>query len=32
VDSESKLREIVPEIRGMVKEGLIVLVDAEVIE
>jgi PII-like signaling protein len=32
VDSESKLREIVPEIRGMVKEGLIVLLDAEVIE
>jgi PII-like signaling protein len=32
VDSESKLREIVPEIRSMVKEGLIVLIDAEVIE
>lgn len=32
VDSESKLREILPEIRGMVAEGLIVLLDAEVIE
>jgi len=32
VDSESKIREIVPEIRGMVKEGLVVLLDAEVIE
>ena len=32
VDSEPKIREIVPEIRGMVKEGLLVLLDAEVIE
>jgi PII-like signaling protein len=32
VDSEPKLRELVPEIRGMVKEGLMVLLDAEVIE
>ena len=29
VDSEPKLREVLPEIRGMVKEGLLVLVDAE---
>jgi PII-like signaling protein len=32
VDEESKIREILPEIRGMVKEGLVVLLDAEVIE
>jgi uncharacterized protein len=32
VDDEAKLRALVPEIRGMVKEGLMVLVDAEVIE
>jgi PII-like signaling protein len=32
VDSESKLRPILPEIRGMVKEGLVVLLDAEVVE
>jgi len=31
VDREEKLREILPEIRGMVKEGLVVLMDAEVI-
>ncbi len=31
VDSESVLREVVPEIRGMVKEGLVVMLDAEVI-
>jgi PII-like signaling protein len=31
VDSEAKLREILPEIRGMVREGLVVLLDAEVI-
>jgi PII-like signaling protein len=32
VDNEHKIREILPEIRAMVKEGLVVLVDAEVIE
>jgi hypothetical protein len=32
VDTESKIREVVPEIRGMVKEGLVVLLDAEVVE
>lgn len=32
VDSEPVIREILPEIRGMVKEGLVVLLDAEVIE
>src|SRR5882724_10145620 len=32
VDSEPKIRELLPEIRRMVKEGLIVLLDAEVIE
>jgi PII-like signaling protein len=32
VDSEPVLREVLPEIRDMVKEGLILLVDAEVIE
>jgi PII-like signaling protein len=31
VDSESKIREVIPEIRGMVKEGLVVLLDAEVV-
>jgi len=31
VDSEPVIREILPEIRGMVKEGLVVLLDAEVI-
>ena len=31
VDSEAKLRKIAPEIRSMVREGLIVLVDAELI-
>ena len=31
VDNEAKLRKIVPEIRSMVREGLIVLVDAEFI-
>jgi len=29
VDNESKLRHVLPEIRGMVREGLIVLLDAE---
>lgn len=32
VDNEGVLREILPEIRRMVKEGLVVLLDAEVIE
>jgi PII-like signaling protein len=32
VDSEPVIRQILPEIRGMVKEGLVVLLDAEVIE
>lgn len=29
VDTEVKLREVLPEIRGMVKEGLVLLVDVE---
>jgi PII-like signaling protein len=32
VDEEVRLRAIVPEIRGMVKEGLMVLMDVEVVE
>jgi PII-like signaling protein len=32
VDTEGKIREVLPEIRGMVKEGLVVLLDAEVVE
>jgi PII-like signaling protein len=32
VDNEHKIREIVPEIKSMIKEGLLVLLDAEVIE
>ena len=32
VDSESKVRDVLPEIRAMVKEGLVVLLDAEVVE
>lgn len=32
VDSEPVIREVLPEIRGMVREGLMVLVDAEVVE
>lgn len=32
VDEEPSIRAILPEIRGMVKEGLVVLIDAEVIE
>lgn len=32
VDAEPVIRELLPEIRGMVKEGLVVLLDAEVIE
>jgi len=31
VEEEAKLRAIVPEIRGMLREGLIVLVDAELL-
>jgi uncharacterized protein len=31
VDSEEKIRAALPEIRAMVKEGLVVLLDAEVI-
>jgi len=31
VDNEAKLRKIAPEIRSMVREGLIILVDAELI-
>ena len=32
VDSESKIRAALPELRGMVREGLVVLLDAEVVE
>jgi PII-like signaling protein len=32
VDTEQKIREVLPEIRAMVKEGLVVLLDAEVVE
>jgi PII-like signaling protein len=31
VDEEERLRALIPEIRSMVKEGLMVLVDAEVV-
>jgi PII-like signaling protein len=31
VDGEAKLREVLPEIRGMVHEGLVVLLDAELV-
>lgn len=31
VDAEEKIRQILPEVRAMVKEGLIVLLDAEVV-
>ena len=31
VDSEVKLRKILPEIRGMVREGLVVMLDVEFI-
>ncbi len=31
VDKEEKLRQVLPEIRSMVQEGLLVLLDAEVI-
>ena len=29
VDNEAKLRQVLPEIRGMVQEGLLVLLDVE---
>jgi PII-like signaling protein len=32
VDSEPVIRSVLPEIRAMVKEGLVVLLDAEVVE
>ena len=32
VDNESAIRAALPEIRGMVKDGLIALIDAEAIE
>jgi PII-like signaling protein len=32
VDTETKIRKILPEIRGMVKEGLMLLLDAEMVE
>ncbi len=32
VDSETLIRQVLPEIRGMVREGLMVLLDAEVVE
>ena len=32
VDNEQKIREILPEIKSMVKEGLMVLLDTEVID
>jgi hypothetical protein len=32
VDSEPVIRQVLPEIRSMVKEGLVVLLDAEVVE
>jgi uncharacterized protein len=32
VDEEHKIRAVLPEIRGMVKEGLVVLLDAEVVD
>jgi hypothetical protein len=32
VDTESAIRAALPEIRGMVKDGLIALIDVEVIE
>ena len=31
VDNEFTLRQILPEIRGMVREGLVVLLDAELV-
>jgi PII-like signaling protein len=32
VDSEPVIRRVLPEIRGMVKEGLVVLLDVELVE
>ncbi len=32
VDEEEKIREVLPEIRALVREGLIALLDAELIE
>ena len=32
VDSEALIRHVLPEIRAMVREGLMVLLDAEVVE
>ncbi len=32
VDDEHKIRHALPELRNMVKEGLVVLLDAEVVE
>jgi len=32
VDSEALIRQVLPEIRDMVREGLMVLLDAEVVE
>ena len=31
VDSEETLRRVVPEVRHMVKEGLVILLDAELV-
>ena len=31
VDAESKIRALVPEVRSMVREGLIVMLDAELV-
>ncbi len=30
-DSEAKIRQILPEIRGMVREGLVLLLNAEIV-
>jgi PII-like signaling protein len=32
VDNEQKIREVLPEVKSMVKEGLIVLLNAEIVE
>ncbi len=31
IDNENKLRQVLPEIRGMIREGLVLLLDAELI-
>jgi len=31
IDNENKLRQVLPEIRGMIREGLVILLDAELI-